>query len=137
MIYNEEKRDLFSVSEDYYFVHCVSADFALGKGIALEFKKRFDMKNKLKAMEKTHSKCILIDRVFNLVTKETWRNKPTMESVGESLSELRRQVDEKGIKKLAMPKIACGLDGLEWENVSEQVRDIFSDTDVEILVCSL
>lgn len=137
MIYNEEKRDLFSVSEDYYFVHCVSADFALGKGIALEFKKRFDMKNKLKAMEKTDSKCILIDMVFNLVTKETWRNKPTMESVGESLSELRRQVDEKGIKKLAMPKIACGLDGLEWENVSEQVRDIFSDTDVEILVCSL
>lgn len=137
MIYNEEKRDLFSVSEDYYFVHCVSADFALGKGIALEFKKRFDMKNKLKAMEKTDSKCILIDMVFNLVTKETWRNKPTMESVGESLSELRRQVDEKGIKKLAMPKIACGLDGLEWENVSEQVRDIFSDTDVEILVCCL
>ncbi len=137
MIYNEEKRDLFSVSEDYYFVHCVSADFALGKGIALEFKKRFDMKNKLKAMEKTDSKCILIDMVFNLVTKETWRNKPTMESVGESLSELRRQVDEKGIKKLAMPKIACGLDGLEWENVLEQVRDIFSDTDVEILVCCL
>lgn len=137
MIYNEEKRDLFSVPEDYYFVHCVSADFALGKGIALEFKKRFDMKNRLKATEETDSKCLLIDRVFNLITKETWRRKPTMESVKESLSELRQQVDEKGIKKLAMPKIACGLDGLEWENVSEQVRDIFSDTDIEILVCCL
>ena len=120
MIYNEEKRDLFSVPEDYYFVHCVSADFALGKGIALEFKKRFDMKNRLKATEETDSKCLLIDRVFNLITKETWRRKPTMESVKESLSELRQQVDEKGIKKLAMPKIACGLDGLEWENVSKR-----------------
>lgn len=137
MIYNEEKRDLFSVPEDYYFVHCISADFALGKGIALEFKKRFDMKNRLKATEETDSKCILIDRVFNLVTKETWRRKPTMENVKESLSELRQQVDEKDIKKLAMPKIACGLDGLDWKNVSEQVRDIFSDTDVEILVCCL
>ncbi|MDE5772417.1 MAG: macro domain-containing protein [Ruminococcus sp.] len=137
MIYTEEKRDLFSVTEDYFFVHCVSADFALGKGIALEFKKRFDMKNRFKGLEKTDSKCILIDRVFNLVTKETFRRKPTMESVKECLLELKRQVIEKGIKKLAMPKIACGLDGLDWEKVSEQMRDIFSDTDVEILVCYL
>ena len=77
------------------------------------------------------------DRVFNLVTKETFRHKPTMESVKESLLELKRQVNESSIKKLAMPKIACGLDGLDWERVSEQVRDIFSDTDVEILVCYL
>lgn len=134
MIYTEEKRDLFSVPEDYYFVHCISADFALGKGIALEFKKRFDMKNRLKASGQS-GKCILIDRVFNLVTKETWRRKPTMQSVTECLSELRKQVTEKDIKKLAMPEIACGLDGLDWNEVSEQVRRIFSDTDVKIIVC--
>ena len=32
----EEKRDLFDVSEDYYLAHCISADFALGAGIAKE-----------------------------------------------------------------------------------------------------
>lgn len=136
MIYTEEKRDLFSVPEDYFLVHCVSADFVLGKGIALEFRKRFDMKNKLRTCGQS-GKCILIDRVFNLVTKENWRRKPTMESLTESLQELKQQVDEKGIKKLAMPKIACGLDDLDWKEVSEQVRNIFSDTDVEILVCYL
>ncbi len=47
MNYIEKIQDLFSVPEDYYLVHCISADFALGKGIALEFKKRFDMKNLL------------------------------------------------------------------------------------------
>ncbi|MCM1507246.1 MAG: macro domain-containing protein [Ruminococcus flavefaciens] len=134
MIYTEEKRDLFSVPEDYYLVHCVSADFVLGKGIAMEFKKRFDMKNKLRNSGQS-GKCILIDRVFNLVTKETWRRKPTMDSVKECLHELHKQVTEKNIKKLAMPLIACGLDGMKWEEVSEQVRDIFSGTDVEILVC--
>ena len=134
MIYHEEKRDLFSVSEEYYFVHCVSADFVLGKGIALEFKKRFDMKNKLRNSGQS-GKCILIDRVFNLVTKETWRRKPTMESVTECLDELKRQVTEKGIKKIAMPRIACGLDGLDWKDISEQVRNTFSDMDIEILVC--
>lgn len=136
MTYREEKRDLFSVPEDYYFIHCVSADFALGKGIALEFKKRFDMKNKLKASGQS-GKCILIDRVFNLVTKETWRHKPTMDNITECLHELRNQVAEKNIKKIAMPKIACGLDGMDWNEVSKQVRGVFSDTDVEILVCCL
>lgn len=134
MTYHEEKRDLFSVSEEYYFVHCISADFVLGKGIALEFKKRFDMKNKLRNSGQS-GKCILIDRVFNLVTKETWRRKPTMNSIIECLHELKKQVTECNIKKLAMPCIACGLDGMEWENVSEQVRGVFNDTDVEILVC--
>ncbi|MDE6671332.1 MAG: macro domain-containing protein [Ruminococcus sp.] len=134
MTYHEEKQDLFSVPEDYYLVHCISADFVLGKGIALEFKKRFDMKNKLRTCGQSGN-CILIDRVFNLVTKKTWRNKPTMDSVTECLYELKRQVTEKNIRKLAMPLIACGLDGLDWKNVSEQVRNIFSDTDVEILIC--
>lgn len=134
MTYHEEKRDLFSVPEDYYLVHCISADFVLGKGIALEFKKRFDMKNKLCTCGQSGN-CILIDRVFNLVTKKTWRNKPTMDSVTECLYELKRQVTEKNIRKLAMPLIACGLDGMDWKNVSEQVRNIFSDTDVEILIC--
>ena len=136
MTYKEENRDLFSVTEDYYFVHCISADFALGKGIALQFKKSFDMKNKLKESGKS-GKCILIDRVFNLVTKETYRRKPTIESITECLQELKKQVIENDIKKLAMPLIGCGLDGLNWKDVSEQVKKIFDDVKVEIIVCYL
>ena len=37
MIYSEEQRDLFSVSDDYYLVQCISADFAMGAGIAVQF----------------------------------------------------------------------------------------------------
>ena len=49
MEFREEKRDLFSVPNDYYLAHCISADFAMGKGIVVEFNRRFDMKNQLKA----------------------------------------------------------------------------------------
>ena len=31
MKYKEEKRDLFSVPEDYYLAHCISADFGMGR----------------------------------------------------------------------------------------------------------
>ena len=44
MIYEEEQRDLFLVSEEYYLAHCISADFGMGKGIVVEFNKRFNMK---------------------------------------------------------------------------------------------
>ena len=41
MIYKEEIRDLFSVPDDYYLAHCISADFGMGAGIVIEFNKRF------------------------------------------------------------------------------------------------
>ena len=42
---------------------------------------------------------------------------------------------EKNIKKLAMPLIGCGIDGLEWDKVSTIVKDVFEDTDLDIWVC--
>jgi hypothetical protein len=34
-----------------------------------------------------------------------------------------------------MPIIGCGLDRLQWDKVSEIIKDVFKDTDIEILVC--
>lgn len=45
MIFRQEHMDLFTVSDEYFFAHCISADFAMGKGIAVEFNKRYNMKN--------------------------------------------------------------------------------------------
>ena len=38
-------------------------------------------------------------------------------------------------KKIAIPVIGCGLDGLEWCKVSEIIKEVFKGTDIEILVC--
>lgn len=146
MIYKEEKRDLFSVSDDYYLAHCISADFALGKGIAVEFNKRFNMRQKLKDefpdfiedymhRYKLDGECILIDRVLNLVTKERYYQKPTYKSMKQTLEMMKVVCLGNGIDKIAMPKIGCGLDRLEWSKVSEIIKEVFRDTDVEILVC--
>lgn len=40
MTIREEYRDLFTVPTDYVLVHCISADFTMGAGIAREFAKR-------------------------------------------------------------------------------------------------
>ena len=39
--------------------------------------------------------------------------------------------------KIAMPQIGCGLDRLKWKDVSDVIKDVFADTDIEILVCKL
>ena len=146
MIYKEEKHDLFSVPDDYYLAHCISADFALGKGIAVEFNKRFNMRQKLKDeflnfideymhRYKLDAECILIDRVLNLVTKERYYQKPTYSSIKQALEMMKLVCKANDIHKVAMPKIGCGLDRLEWDKVSEIIQDVFKDTDIEILVC--
>ncbi len=146
MIYKEEIRDLFSVPDDYYLAHCISADFALGAGIAVEFVKRFDMRQKLNLIYPYYEinwksngligDCKLVDRVFNLITKEHYWNKPTYISMLIALESMYSICINKGIRKIAIPIIGCGLDKLEWGKVSELIKKTFSNLDdMEILVC--
>ena len=146
MQYREEVRDLFSVSDDYYLAHCISADFGMGKGIVVEFNKRFDMKNKLQnkyedylyyfqKIRKGEGDCLLEGRVLNLITKERYYQKPTYKSLKQSLMYMKFLCEENRIFKVAMPIIGCGLDRLQWDKVSGIIQTVFADTDIEILVC--
>lgn len=144
MIYNEEIKDLFSVDDSYYFAHCISADFTMGKGIAVEFNNRFGMKWLLHKnypnfynlfIKDNQGCCIREGRVFNLITKANYYQKPTYKSIYEALEEMRNQALFLNIDKIAMPIIGCGLDKLNWEKVSEIIKEIFNNTNIEILVC--
>lgn len=142
MFYNEIKTDLFSTNNEYWLVHCISADFAMGKGIVVEFNKRFDMKNQIKKHFQSNvwngnGYCIVVPdiNVFNLVTKERYFNKPTYKTMQQALEDMKRQTESKNVTRLAMPLIGCGLDRLEWKNVKKIIFDVFQNTDMEILVC--
>lgn len=43
--------------------------------------------------------------------------------------------EARNIHKIAMPTIGCGLDRLQWDKVSEIIKEVFKDSDLEILVC--
>ena len=49
MQYQEKQQDLFTVPDEYYLAHCISADFAMGAGIAVQFNRQFAMRDKLRA----------------------------------------------------------------------------------------
>ena len=76
-----------------------------------------------------------MDKVFNLITKEKYWQKPTYKTMQGALEIMKMMATENGVKKIAMPIIGCGLDRLQWDKVSKIIQEVFEDTDIEILVC--
>lgn len=143
MVYTEVKKDLFEVPANYYLAHCINGNYTLGAGIAKIFRDKMDMQFRLAQIypirdgeqSRYIGKALLVGRVFNLVTKAYHYNKPTYESLRSALKDMHDQCARLEIKYLAMPRIGCGLDRLDWSKVSVMIREIFSDLDIEILVC--
>lgn len=147
MVYREFIMDLFWVPEEYYLTQCISADFKMGAGIALQFNRHFNMRNRL--LEKygrsfvdrwdafdEHGTCLLEGRVFNLITKKNYWMKPTYDTLKSALNAMKTMVkNNPNVNKIAMPKIGCGLDGLSWSKVSKIIQEVFGELDVEILIC--
>jgi hypothetical protein len=135
---NIEHNNLFYLDDKtYYLVHCISDDFALGAGIAKEFEMRYGLRIQLHEKYPNGlggSGCILIGKVFNLVTKEKYWQKPSYNNLRMALVSLKKQVIQNNIKKLGIPKIGCGLDGLVWSKVLFIIEEVFKDTDIEIEV---
>ncbi len=137
----EIRGDLFSAPDRYAFAHCVSADKALGAGIALEFRNRFpNMLEKLESTSFEVGKCYGYTEpsprrsVINIVTKEHYYDKPTYDDFTRALENLRDVVVSHKIRFLAIPRIGCGLDNLDWERVWYIINGVFWGVDVAIVV---
>lgn len=50
------------------------------------------------------------------------------------LLELREECAKHDVRKLAIPQIGCGLDKLRWVDVRDLLGDVFSPTEIEIVV---
>lgn len=139
MNYSIQKLDLFKVDfNEYIPAHCISADCKMGAGIAVPMKKRF----KLQGMEKEVDPMILFpgatiyyNNVYNLITKKKYWHKPTYDTMTSSLVSMYYHATENGINKIVMPKIGSGLDKLQWSKVENIIKDVFKDSNIEILVC--
>lgn len=145
MIYKMIHKDLFDMSNDYYLAHCVNASYTLGAGIAKSFSERFLMGDRLRHVfpqpkgDKAYyvGRALLIGNVFNLVTKVEHYDKPSYGTLRSALEDMRRQCEGLGIQKVAMPKIGCGLDRLEWEKVEAMILDVFGESYITIVICYL
>lgn len=143
MMFTEEKGDLFAeeILSDYALCHCISSDFALGAGIAKAFAQMGVKKQLCEKYPKEwqgRGYCLITETngvvVGNLVTKERYFHKPTLETLRQALESFHEQALEMRLQRIAMPKIGCGLDKLDWADVQKVIKDVFSDTEFKILV---
>lgn len=133
--------DVFSCPEDEALAHCVSEDFRMGAGIAVIFRHMFGGLTELREQKKSTGQCAVLKRggrsVYYLITKKRASQKPTYNSLEDSLKDMRSHCLENGVRRISMPRIGCGLDRLEWPRVAEILDRVFGHTNISVTVYTL
>jgi O-acetyl-ADP-ribose deacetylase (regulator of RNase III) len=129
-------------------VNTVNTVGVMGKGIALMFKEAHPENFRLyaaacKRREVQVGRMFVTERgsltgprwIINFPTKQHWRDKTRIEWIDEGLDDLRRVVQELGIRSVAIPPLGCGQGGLRWRDVRPRIEKALADfADVDIVV---
>ncbi|XP_031701255.1 ADP-ribose glycohydrolase OARD1 [Anarrhichthys ocellatus] len=133
--------NLFSCPKDEALAHCISEDCRMGAGIAVAFKEKFKGVDELKEQKKLTGQCAVLRRdrrfIYYLITKKKARQKPTYDSLTQSLEDMKSHCVVNGVTRISMPRIGCGMDGLQWSEVSEILEQVFKRTNISVTVYSL
>ncbi len=129
-------------------VNTVNTVGVMGKGIALMFKEAFPENFRTYHEAVSHER-VRIGHMFvtenqtfegpkwliNFPTKKHWRQPSELEWIIDGLKDLRRVIQEKGIRSIALPPLGCGNGGLDWSDVRTEIeRALGQLSEVEVWV---
>lgn len=133
--------DIFA-SDAMALVNTVNTEGIMGKGLALQFKKRFPenfsayaaacKRNEVKIGEMfivPYNGLEGFKYLINFPTKVSWRNKSKIEDIISGLQSLKKEIIALGITSVALPPLGCGLGGLSWSAVKSEIDKAFSGFD--------
>ena len=72
--------------------------------------------------------------IYNLVTKTKFFEKPNLPTLSLTLQEMKSHARLYGNFTIAISKIGCGFDQMNWPEVVKLLRDIFAYSDIRIVV---
>ena len=136
--------DIFSTKGLNAYAHGCNCAGAMGKGIAVSFKERWqkmylEYRNQCLEGEFKVGDVFVWEEdgniVFNLGTQKTWRTKATLEAIRSSVLEMLQIAERKSIKAIAMPRVGAGLGGLNWDEVKNILEELASSSSVDLIVC--
>jgi O-acetyl-ADP-ribose deacetylase (regulator of RNase III) len=144
------KGDLLKQETDA-IVNTVNCVGVMGKGIALQFKRRWPENFKAYARAcmagqiKT-GKMFVYDLgtlhngkpefIINFPTKNHWREKSKLSYIEDGLQDLVKVIHALKIKSIAIPPLGCGNGGLEWNVVRNLVEATLAPLNVDIQLFS-
>jgi O-acetyl-ADP-ribose deacetylase (regulator of RNase III) len=113
-------------------VNCVGI---MGRGIALQFKNAWPENFKAyevacKREEVQPGRMFVFDTeqltspryIINFPTKRHWRGKSRMQDIDSGLNALVAEVQQRGLRSIAIPPLGSGLGGLEWTDVLPRIE---------------
>lgn len=139
--------DLFG-EEVEALVNTVNCVGVMGRGIALQFKKKYPENYRAYASACKQGQVIpgkmfvyatgiLITPkyIINFPTKRHWRERSRMDDIESGLNDLVTNIRKLQIRSIAIPPLGCGLGGLNWSEVKNRIEHALAElTDVEVLV---
>ena len=140
MISLVENGNLFD-SQMQTIVNPINIVSTMGKGLALEFKKRYPeyYQGYKKCCDDNLLKtgCVYIHRkttpwILSFPTKEHWRNPSKIEYIIDGLDFFVQHYQEKGITSIAFPALGCQNGGLDWEEVKAIMLEKLGDLPIDI-----
>ena len=72
--------------------------------------------------------------VITMITKENRRDKVTYEAIERGLNKVKSFMEENNLNYLAMPRICCGYENLNWEKVKAIIIKTFKDSEIPITI---
>ncbi|WP_238946453.1 macro domain-containing protein [Vandammella animalimorsus] len=143
------------LSKAELLAHGISAQDPFDSGLALALRERWPSLVK-DYRHHTHSHAIEageiwpwvgvqeeggVRRIVNLVTQNTMGQGPsakpgkaTVENVRHALQNLAKYVKQENIRSLALPRLATGVGGLQWEDVKPLVQQYLGELDIPVVV---
>lgn len=80
------------------------------------------------------------NRIFNLFTQEHAKTKNSHPGkaktsyVNHALKELRSEIEKEKIESIALPKLATGVGGLDWDEVKPLIDKHLGDLDIPVYI---
>jgi len=128
-------------------VNTVNTVGVSGKGIALMFKEAFPANFRAyaaasKAGEIAPGGLFITERrdmlgpryIINFATKQHWRAPSRFEWIREGLAALRREIEARRIRSIAIPPLGAGNGGLRWADVKPLIEEQLSGLDCDVTV---
>ena len=128
-------------------VNTVNTVGVSGKGIALMFKEAFpDNFRAYEAISKagqiapgglfiTERHDMLGPRfIINFATKKHWRQPSKLDWVKQGLASLRHEIDQRGIRSMAIPPLGAGNGGLNWIDVKLLMVNALEGLNCDIII---
>lgn len=123
-------------------VNTVNTEGVMGKGIALEFRKRFPAMYDDYVVRCDHGLVQLGEPylyqglddqwILNFPTKKFWRSHSRLADIEAGLKLLKAHYREWGITSLAVPPLGAGLGGLEWRVVGRVLYRAFAQFEIPV-----